>query len=103
MPGPFPCSLPAGSGIHWFRDSSGSRYWRGCGPYARSCPTPARAERFDTPDHRPRRVDFGGTMCRSRFHIHDHTVLGIDLVVSGIGKVSRTTWRCCPTRQRGGE
>lgn len=33
--------LPAsGSDIHWRPDSSESRYWRGCRPCARSCPTP---------------------------------------------------------------
>ncbi|MCY1533155.1 hypothetical protein D9M68_684680 [compost metagenome] len=59
--------------------------------------------RFDTLDHRPGRIDFGGTVRRSRFYIHDHAVLGVDQVVGGVGKVSRAAWRCCPTRQRIGE
>ncbi len=59
--------------------------------------------RFDTLDHRPGRIDFGGTVRRGRFHIHDHTVLSVDQVIRGVSKKGRATWRCCPTGLRIGE
>ena len=50
--------------------------------------------RLDTLDHRPGRIDFGGTVCRGRFHIHDHAVLSVDQIVRGVGKVGGAAWRC---------
>ncbi|CAM7187995.1 hypothetical protein ESCOCP334B_25615 [Escherichia coli] len=56
--------------------------------------------RLDTLDHRPSRIDFGGTVRRGSFHVHDHTVLSVDQVIRGVGKKGRATWRCCPTGLR---
>lgn len=42
--------------------------------------------RLDTLDHRPSRIDFGGTVRRGSFHVHDHTVLSVDQVIRGVGK-----------------
>lgn len=59
--------------------------------------------RLNALDHRPGRVDLGGTIRRSRFHIHDHAMLSIDQVIRGVGKEGWAAWRCCPTRKRIGE
>ncbi|MNZ91156.1 hypothetical protein D3C78_1101300 [compost metagenome] len=59
--------------------------------------------RLYTLDHRPGRINFGGTVRRGSFHIHDHAVLSVDQVIRGVGKVSRAAWRCCPTGLRIGE
>ena len=42
--------------------------------------------RLDTLDHRPSRIDFGGTVRRGSFHVHDHTVPSVDQVIRGVGK-----------------
>lgn len=59
--------------------------------------------RFDTLNHSPSRIDFGGTVPGGGLHISDHAVLSVDQVARGVGKECGVAWRCCPAGLRIGE